>query len=56
MRIRLFKPFNTTKSSGFGLGLTVCRDILASLKAPISIDKSTPGQGATFRVTFPCPP
>ncbi len=56
MRIRLFKPFNTTKSSGFGLGLTVCRDILASLKAPISIDKPTPGQGATFRVTFPCPP
>jgi signal transduction histidine kinase len=56
MRIRLFKPFNTTKSTGFGLGLTVCRDILASLKAPISIDKPTPGQGATFRVTFPCPP
>jgi signal transduction histidine kinase len=56
MRIRLFKPFQTTKSSGFGLGLTVCRDILASLKAPISIDKPTPGQGATFRITFPCPP
>ena len=56
MRARIFKPFQTTKSSGFGLGLTVCRDILASLKAPISIDKPTPGQGATFRVTFPCPP
>jgi len=56
MRIRLFKPFQTTKSSGFGLGLTVCRDILASLKAPISVDKPTPGQGATFRITFPCPP
>ena len=56
MRIRLFKPFQTTKSSGFGLGLTVCRDILASLKAPIAIDKPVPGQGATFRITFPCPP
>ncbi len=56
MRIRLFKPFQTTKSSGFGLGLTVCRDILASLKAPIAIDKPMPGQGATFRITFPCPP
>jgi signal transduction histidine kinase len=56
MRVRLFKPFQTSKSSGFGLGLTVCRDILASLKAPISIDKPVPGQGATFRITFPCPP
>ncbi len=56
MRIRLFKPFQTTKSSGFGLGLTVCRDILASLKAPITVDKPTPGNGATFRITFPCPP
>jgi signal transduction histidine kinase len=56
MRLRLFKPFQTTKSSGFGLGLTVCRDILASLKAHIAIDKPVRGQGATFRITFPCPP
>jgi signal transduction histidine kinase len=56
MRKRLFRPFQTTKSSGFGLGLTICRDILAGLKVPIVLDAPVAGQGATFRVTFPCQP
>jgi signal transduction histidine kinase len=56
MRKRLFRPFQTTKSSGFGLGLTICRDILAGLKVPIILDPPVAGQGATFRVTFPCQP
>jgi signal transduction histidine kinase len=56
VRARMFRPFHTTKSSGFGLGLTICRDILVGLKAGISVDTPVPGQGATFRVTFPCPP
>src|SRR5207302_1660027 len=53
---RLFEPFQTTKSSGFGLGLAICSDILANLNASISIDPATPGCGATFRVIFPCQP
>ncbi|HVU34931.1 MAG TPA: ATP-binding protein, partial [Opitutaceae bacterium] len=53
---RLFQPFQTTKSSGFGLGLAICRDILANLNASISIDPPQPGHGATFRVNFPCQP
>jgi signal transduction histidine kinase len=56
IRPRLFQPFQTTKSSGFGLGLAICSDILANLNATISVDPPLPGQGATFRVIFPCQP
>jgi signal transduction histidine kinase len=56
IRPRLFQPFQTTKSSGFGLGLAICSDILANLNATISVDPPAPGQGATFRVIFPCQP
>ena len=52
----LFQPFQTTKSSGFGLGLAICSDILTNLNATISVDPPAPGQGATFRVIFPCQP
>jgi len=56
MQARLFQPFQTTKSTGFGLGLAICSDILANLNASIRVDPAVPGQGATFRVTFPCQP
>ena len=56
IRPRLFQPFQTTKSSGFGLGLAICSDILANLSATISVDLPAAGRGATFRVTFPCQP
>jgi signal transduction histidine kinase len=54
IRSRLFQPFQTTKSTGFGLGLAICNDILTNLEASISVDPSEPGRGATFRVIFPC--
>jgi signal transduction histidine kinase len=56
IRPKLFQPFQTTKSTGFGLGLAICSDILANLHATISVDPPTPGRGATFRVIFPCQP
>lgn len=56
IRPKLFQPFQTTKSTGFGLGLAICSDILANLNASISVDPPEPGRGATFRVTFPCQP
>lgn len=56
IRPRLFQPFQTTKSSGFGLGLAICSDILANVDATISVDPAAAGHGATFRVIFPCQP
>ncbi len=54
IRPRLFQPFQSTKSSGFGLGLAICSDILAGLDATISVDPTEPGRGAVFRIVFPC--
>jgi C4-dicarboxylate-specific signal transduction histidine kinase len=55
-RNHLFEPFHSTKSNGFGLGLTVCSEILSSLDSSISLDPYEPGKGAVFRVSLPCPP
>ena len=54
IRPRLFQPFQSTKSSGFGLGLAICSDILTGLNATITVDPAEPGRGATFRINFPC--
>jgi signal transduction histidine kinase len=54
-RSRLFHPFVSTKTKGMGLGLAVCADILHEHRATIIVpDIGKPG--ATFRITFPCPP
>ena len=52
---KLFQPFQTTKSSGFGLGLAICRDILTSLGATIAAVPPEVGKGAVFRIVLPCP-
>ncbi|KJS87824.1 MAG: hypothetical protein JM58_02975 [Peptococcaceae bacterium BICA1-8] len=40
---KLGTPFFTTKENGTGLGLTVCRSIVAKHKADLSIDTSING-------------
>ena len=55
-RSHLFEVFHSTKSTGFGLGLTVCGEILSSLDSTIALDPYDPPNGAVFRVKLPCPP
>ena len=54
-RVRLFHPFVSSKTKGMGLGLAVCADILHEHHATIIVP-DTRRPGATFRITFPCPP
>jgi PAS domain S-box-containing protein len=51
---RLFQPFVTTKHhrGGTGLGLAVCRNILAAHGGEIHFT-TTPGKGTTFTVVLP---
>jgi signal transduction histidine kinase len=52
---RIFEPFFTTRpdSEGSGLGLALCREILARHGATIRLDAPGSEGGACFRVEFP---
>jgi signal transduction histidine kinase len=49
---QVFMPFYTTKPHGLGVGLSVCRTIIAAHHGKISVENNAAG-GATFRVTLP---
>lgn len=52
---RLFESFFTTKSSGLGLGLAICRDIIVGHSGRIWVENRKEG-GAAFHIWLPLDP
>jgi hypothetical protein len=52
IRRRLFRPFETTKRKGFGIGLYQCKHIVEAHGGTIEVN-STPGYGSEFTVWLP---
>jgi two-component system, LuxR family, sensor kinase FixL len=55
IRARLFDPFVTTKKSGLGIGLSVCRLIIEAHGGRLWAEDN-PAGGTIFRFTIPCSP
>ncbi|MGI9505857.1 MAG: ATP-binding protein, partial [Geminicoccaceae bacterium] len=48
----LFKPFVTTKTAGFGIGMYQCRDSVQRWRGQLTVD-SVVGRGTTVTVALP---
>ena len=49
---QIFEPFFTTKEEGMGLGLSVCRTIIAAHRGRLWATNN-PDRGATFHFSLP---
>ncbi|MDW7644569.1 MAG: PEP-CTERM system histidine kinase PrsK [Desulfuromonadales bacterium] len=52
IRHKLFKPFQTTKKKGFGIGLYQCRSLIEAHGGCIEVESEL-GKGSCFLVKFP---
>lgn len=52
VRARIFEPLFTTKRTGMGVGLALCRSIVDAHGGSIDV-RSAPGQGTTFELRLP---
>jgi len=55
IRERLFKPFDSTKSAGMGIGVFESREYITELGGAMEV-RSQPGLGTTFKVVLPLHP
>jgi signal transduction histidine kinase len=51
---RVFEPFYTTKTSGVGMGLSICRSILVAHGGRLWVEANVP-RGAVFKFSLPAP-
>jgi signal transduction histidine kinase len=51
IRNRLFQPFASTKSGGFGIGAFEARSLVSAMGGQLSVD-SVQGRGTTFTITL----
>jgi len=52
IRNRLFQPFASTKTGGFGIGAFEARSILTAMGGRLTVE-SKPGEGSTFTIFVP---
>ncbi|HET7605887.1 MAG TPA: XrtA/PEP-CTERM system histidine kinase PrsK [Sphingomicrobium sp.] len=52
IRNRLFQPFASSKSGGFGIGAFEARALVTAMGGRLDVD-SRPGRGTTFTITLP---
>lgn len=51
LKTRLFKPFQSTKTKGLGIGLYSCKELADAIGATIDVESEL-GKGTTFRLRF----
>ncbi len=56
MRGRIFESFFTTKATGMGIGLAICRSIVESHGGLITVQSRRAGEGARFEISLPFGP